>query len=117
MLSMYERTRQNELFVIEVRLNADKQTRVRLDAFQNELIDEFGEPPEWFNLDFYVMASAHELYKAKTPDNEITTRIISAYKVMLPLINSYRPTMHQHKSLLTSIRSQPNSAKEDDLFW
>ena len=117
MLSMYERTRQNELFVIQARLNADKQTRAHLDAFQNDLIDEFGQPPEWFNLDFYVMSSVLELYQAKTPANEITTRIKSAYDRLLPFIDEYRPTQRQHKSLLTSIRIQPKPEKEDDLYW
>ena len=116
MLSMYERTRQNELFVIQTRLNIDKQTRERLDAFQNDLLDEFGEPPEWFNLDFYVMSSVLELYQAKTPHSEITSRIMAGYERLLPFIDAYRPAQRQHKSLLTSIRTQPKPEK-DDLYW
>lgn len=105
-ISNFERSRPNELFVIEARLRSPGATRKQLDAFQNNLMESHGQPPEWFNVEFWIMSRVHELTASSEPQN-IMSEVADEYARLIHILNEYRPARANYKSLLIESKEEP----------
>ena len=102
-ISQYERTDKNELFVIQIRLSTEKQIIKRFDDLCTWLIEKNGEPPKWFNIEFWIMTSINQLMKANEPVSELFEALQDRYKAISEKFNAYTPKVSSNEINIDSL--------------
>ena len=99
----YERNDKNELFVIQIRLSTAKEIIAQFDQLCTKLIDKHGEPPKWFNFEYWVMSAIDDFMRTKKAVFNIFEVIDRRYTEAKPKIDAHSPQNCDQTAFMNSI--------------